>query len=486
MANELNWDELFAVTTPDAPAIGAENGASNAQLDAATERSAAAGVPASATPPVPTPMPTPMPMPVPLPSRRIRRLQEQRAEGQLVIAAEAADAASRVSFPHSAQSMTFDASPVEESPFAELLTPHQPSHGRRAPRRRLGCLVIGLVALLVLGGGTTAVYLSFEQPIRSLLGWQEPTDFVGAGSGRVIVTIENGQVGGDVAQTLRAAGVTKTYGAFYALLLKNPNVTFSPGSYALKKGMSAAAALKAFQDPATKVSTQLLFTEGITLAGVIKKLASVSDSTKVTGDQLTAAAADFRSFGLPAAAPSLEGYLFPATYTFDPGTTAHAMLQRMVDEMFTRLDALGVAPADRHQVLTFAALTQKEGGNSADFYKVARVWQNRLAAGMKLQSDATVRYGAGGTKIATSDAERANVANKYNTYANPGLPIGPISNPGEDAIKATLKPAVGNWLFFVLVDGSTGETTFSATVAEHNAAVKVWQQWLRDHPGFDK
>ncbi|MBC7518135.1 MAG: endolytic transglycosylase MltG [Microbacteriaceae bacterium] len=338
----------------------------------------------------------------------------------------------------------------------------------------------------MLSGGAAAVYFSFEQPIRSLLGWQEPTDFIGSGSGRVIINIENGQVGGDVAHTLQAAGVTKTYGAFYSLLLKNPNVIFSPGSYALNKGMSAAAALRALEDPTSKVSTQLVFPEGITVAGVIKKLAAFSDSTKVTGEQLTAAAADFRSFGLPATAPSLEGYLFPATYTFDPGTTAHAMLQRMVDEMFARLDSLGVVPADRHRVLTLAALTQKEGGNTADFYKVARVWQNRLDAGMKLQSDATVRYGAGGSKIATTDAERANPANKYNTYANAGLPIGPISNPGEDAILATMKPAPGNWLFFVLINGSTGETTFSATGAEHDTAVKVWQQWLRDHPGFDK
>ena len=483
MANEPSWDEMFAPKATETEVTDVAQ-ADPRSIPDETSQSVTPETAAQSTPP----------------SRRIRKLQEQRAAVERTRDALATEDAARRALvletsvnPLGAASVSGESSPtqkdfLDEPSFAELLVtaPHQPSHGRRAPRRGLGCLAVLLATVLVLGGGATAVYLSFEQPIRSLLGWQEPIDFVGTGSGSVIVTIENGQVGADVARTLARFGVTKTYGAFYALLLKNPQVTFSPGSYALKRGMSAAEALRAFADPATKVSTQLVFPEGITVAGVIKKLALVSESTKVTGDQLTAAAKDFRTFGLPAEAPSLEGYLFPATYTFDPGTTAHAMLQRMVDEMFTRLDAAKVAPADRHRVLTLAALTQKEGGNSADFYKVSRVWQNRLAAGMNLQSDATVRYGAGGSKIATTDGERADVANKYNTYANPGLPVGPISNPGEEAIKATLTPAPGNWLFFVLIDGSTGETTFSATVAEHNAAVKVWQKWLRDHPGFDK
>ncbi|MEO7123486.1 MAG: endolytic transglycosylase MltG, partial [Lacisediminihabitans sp.] len=161
------------------------------------------------------------------------------------------------------------------------------------------------------------------------------------------------------------------------------------------------------------------------------------------------------------------------------------IFQVMVDAMFKHLDADGVAPADRHRVLTLAALTQKEGGSDADFYKVARVWDNRIAQGMNLQSDATVSYGIGGTTISTTNAERADKSNPYNTYANPGLPIGPISNPGQVAIDATLHPAQGPWLFFVLVNGETGETAFSTTLAEHNVAVKQWQTWLRAHPGFD-
>lgn len=366
--------------------------------------------------------------------------------------------------------------------------PHQPSHAgatRQPRRRRLGWLWALIAVVTVLGIGATAVFLTFETQIRGVLGINEPVDFTGTGTDETVITITDGQVGGDIATTLVDSGVTKTYEAFYGLLLANPDISFQPGSYKLKKEMSAQSALDALMDPANKVFTQVVIPEGTTLPGVLSRLADVSEATGVTREQLDAASADLASFGLPAEAPSLEGYLFPATYSFDPGLDAQGMLQRLVTEMFTRLDALGVAPADRHRVLTLAALTQKEGGSSSDFFKVARVWENRLADGMNLQSDATVSYGSGGTTISTTDAERADASNPYNTYANPGLPIGPISNPGEDAIEATLAPEPGPWLYFVLINGNTGETAFSTTFAEHNAAVKVWQQWLRDNPDFE-
>lgn len=360
---------------------------------------------------------------------------------------------------------------------------------RKKPRRRGPVIwtVVVLVILGIIGGGAVTLFFTYEDQVRSVLGWQEPNDFTGTGTDDVVVTISNGQVGGDVAQTLVDAGVTKSYDAFYDLLVAaDPQVVFQPGSYALKTEMSAQSALDALADPANKVQTRVTIPEGTTLPGVLARLADVSDATGVTREALDTASTDLASFGLPAEAPSLEGYLFPATYSFDPGLSAHDMIQVLVTEMYGRLDALGVAPENRHRVLTLAALTQKEGGSSNDFFKVARVWENRLAIGMHLQSDATVSYGSGGTTISTSDEERADASNPYNTYANAGLPVGPISNPGEDAIEATLAPAEGPWLFFVLIDGETGETTFSESYEDHLVAVGVWQQWLRDHPGFDE
>lgn len=354
----------------------------------------------------------------------------------------------------------------------------------RKRRRKLTWLWVLLSILVVLGGAATAVWINFQPQIKQVLGVAAPTDYTGAGTGKVVVTITNGQIGGDVAKTLAADGVTKTSTAFYKLLLtQNPPVTFHPGSYQLKKHMSSKAALAALLDPKNKVSTRVTFPEGSTVKEIIQILAKVSQSTGVTQAQLEAAAADYKSFGLPSEAPSLEGYLFPATYSLDPGMTAHQILQTFVDETFKQLDAAGVAPADRHRVLTLAALTQKEGGSTADFLKVARVWDNRLAQGMHLQSDATVSYGAGSTSINTTAAQRADASNPYNTYANPGLPIGPISNPGAAAINATMHPAAGSWLYFVVVNCSTGETAFSDTFAQQQAATAQLAAWLKANPG---
>lgn len=351
-------------------------------------------------------------------------------------------------------------------------------------KRTLAWLVWLLAIVVVIGGGGTVVFLNFQPQIKKVLGIAEPTDYTGGGTGKVVITITNGQLGSDVASTLQKAGVTKTYSAFYDLLLKTkPAPDFQPGSYSLKSHMSAKAALAALEDPKNKVFTKVVLPEGITLKQVIAKLAAVSQSTGVTEAQLQAAAADYKSYGLPAEAPSLEGYLFPATYSLDPGLTAHQIFQLMVNTMFKHLDADGVAATDRHKVLTLAALTQKEGGSNADFLKVARVWDNRLAKGMNLQSDATVAYGAGSTSIETTPAQRADKSNPYNTYANPGLPIGPISNPGDAAINATLHPADGTWLYFVVVNCSTGETVFSDTIAQQNAANAQLGQWLKQNPG---
>jgi UPF0755 protein len=355
---------------------------------------------------------------------------------------------------------------------------------RDRPRRRLTWLWVLLSVFVLIGGGVTAVWVNYEPQIRHVLGWVEPNDYTGTGTGKVVVTIKNGEIGSDVADTLAKAGVTKTSAAFYSLLLKqSPQVDFQPGSYQLKKQMSAKSALAALEDPKSKVSTQVVLPEGITVKGVIQKLGALSESTGVTAAQLTAAAADYKSFGLPADAPSLEGYLFPATYSIDPGETAHQILQTFVTEMFKHLDADGVPVADRNKILTLAALTQKEGGSTADFYKVARVWDNRIAQGMNLQSDATVAYGDGSTSISTTAAQRADKSNPYNTYANPGLPIGPISNPGDAAIDATLHPAAGSWLFFVVVNCSTGETAFSDTFAQQQAANAQLGAWLKANPG---
>jgi UPF0755 protein len=360
-----------------------------------------------------------------------------------------------------------------------------PRGGGKPPRRkgRLIGLIVVLVILLLGVAGSAVVWSAFGPQIRQAMGWDGPNDYAGTGDGQpATITIMPGQIGSDIAKSLASAGVTKTAAAFYSLLLKQttqPN--FQPGTYKLQKQMSAKAALAQLLDPKNRVISKVVIPEGMTLTQILAKLAATTGAPLA---DLQAAAKNYTALGVPKGAPSLEGFLFPATYQFDPGLPAKTILQHMVDRMNQALTSHGVSKANELKVLTLASIVQKEGGSTKDFYKVARVFQNRLDQGIHLQSDATVSYGAHSAKIATTAAQRADLSNKYNTYAHAGLPIGPISAPGDAAIDAAMHPAKGSWLYFVLVNGSTGQTVFSDTLAQHDIAVAQWQTWLRAHPGY--
>jgi len=344
------------------------------------------------------------------------------------------------------------------------------------------------VLIVVLGGGTAVVaslYNQYAPGIASLFGAKPSTDYTGSGNGtKVQFTIASGDIGSTIAAKLAKAGITKSSDAPYKLLLANTAIQFIPGTYSMFEHMSAQSAIDRLQDPSARVTTALIIPEGTTLKGIMSLMAS---STKLPAAQIQAAAGSVVGYGLPAGATSLEGYLFPATYELQPGFTAKQYFQEMVDTMKKHLAMAGVSPANYQHEIIFASLIQKEAGLAADYPKVARVFQNRIDKGMLLQSDATVAYGAGTTgRVTTTDAERADASNKYNTYVHKGLPVGPISNPGDIALNAAMHPAPGSWLYFVTVNLQTGETAFSTTYAEHQAAVTQFQTWLRAHPSYNK
>ncbi|WP_345764623.1 endolytic transglycosylase MltG [Diaminobutyricibacter sp. McL0608] len=385
--------------------------------------------------------------------------------------------------PAPAAAAVSDARHHHESPLA-WRQQHYVSHQKpRKKKRSLKPLWITLVILAILGGLAGTAYAIFQPQVAKIIASFEPNDYKGSGSGEVLVSIKTGDTGSDIATTLQKAGVTKTFDAFYSLLLsQHPEPVFQPGAYRLAKQMSAQAALTMLEDPKSRVDQTAVIPEGTAEKDILPLLA---DATKLPLADLQKAAGDVKSYGVPAEAKTLEGFLFPATYKFTPGTSAHDVIKTLVDRSFTALDDAGVAPADRWKTVVLASIVQREAGLAPDYPKVSRVFLNRLAQGWKLQSDATVAYGTGHTDtVTTTDAERADVSNPYNTYAHAGLPVGPISNPGDLAINAALHPASGTWMYFVTWNLKTGETIFSTTQAEHDAAVQKWQQWMRDNPGY--
>ncbi|TFD78939.1 endolytic transglycosylase MltG [Cryobacterium psychrophilum] len=336
----------------------------------------------------------------------------------------------------------------------------------------------------MLAAGAFALRAPIAQVISAIQGPADFTEQEAATGTDTTVMIHSGDSGSDIAQTLVAEGVVKGYQAFYELLLaERPEPVFQPGAYELKTKMTAASALENLLDPASKLDRTVVVPEG-TAAGVV--LESIAEGTEIPLADLQAAAANVASFGLPAEATTLEGFLFPATYTFSPKASAQDAIKTLVDRQFAALDGAGVAPEKRWSTIVLASLIQREAGLRDDYYKVSRVFLNRLnperwESGL-LQSDATVAYGTGNTHlVTTTDAERNDAGNLFNTYVHPGLPVGPISNPGDLAIDAALHPADGPWLFFVTWNLDTGETTFSSTVQEHDAAVVKWQDWMREN-----
>ena len=342
-------------------------------------------------------------------------------------------------------------------------------------KRKIVAIVLA-VSLVVIG---VSGYL-FRAQIRAALDTISGVDYQGSGTGKVTLVIESGDTGEQVARKLVELGVTKDFSFTYKRIIAL-KPSFIPGSFQLKLEMSADEALKLIADPQSRQVTRATVKEGLRIGTVLKVL---SEASGIPIDDFEDAVSDPTQFGLPETLPNMDGYLFPATYEIEPGSSAKSIIQMMVNRMNVELGKFGVSDSERHRVLTLASIVQKEARITSDFYKVSRVFLNRIDQGMLLQSDATVSYGSGGTTVTTTDAERAD-PNGYNTYVKPGLPIGPIGAPGTTAIDAALHPADGNWIYFCAVNLETGETVFSSTYAGHAKAVKQWQQWMRENPGWN-
>ena len=288
----------------------------------------------------------------------------------------------------------------------------------------------------------------------------------------VRVVIPPGTTFRAAADSLASAHVIRSARLFriYAKLTRHDRA-IKPGTYILSPGTGWNVTLDALVQGTGIVHTMTI-PEGWDLSTIVPLLARTLD---VPAESVTAAVRDsalLDSLAVPPDAATIEGYLFPDTYTFTDGTTARAAVGTMVREFErawrpewnARRDSLGLT---RHQVVTLASIVEKEARFGDERPIIAAVYLNRLRLHMPLQADPTVQY-ALGHHVDRVYYKDLDIDSPYNTYRHVGLPPGPIASPGAASLAAVLAPASVPYLYFVA--RPDGHHEFRSTFAEHTEA----------------
>jgi UPF0755 protein len=275
-----------------------------------------------------------------------------------------------------------------------------------------------------------------------------------------------------VADSLEARGIVSSASAFRLWAASGGrDRAIKPGTYAFARGAEWSEILDALVAGRGLTAT-VTIPEGWDISEIAPALAK---ALEVPLDSVTAAVGDSAlRAALEVPTPTLEGYLFPATYEFAAGTSARDAVRAMV-RRFERAwrpewdTVIARARRTRHQVVTMAAIVEKEARVASERPTIAAVYWNRVAKGMRLQADPTVQY-ALGTHVERVLFKHLETDSPYNTYRVAGLPPGPIASPGEASLAAAVAPADVPWLYFVA--HPDGHHEFRKTFAEHQAAIR--------------
>jgi UPF0755 protein len=279
----------------------------------------------------------------------------------------------------------------------------------------------------------------------------------------VIVEIPNGATGSQIATILFDSGVVKSSQAYFRVAVGDArSQKVAPGSHRMTLKISARQALDQLLDP-DRIPNLIRVAEGAWKSEVEKAFITYG----FTQQEVKKA---FSLLKLPKGFSKSEGLIFPAQYSFPQGTSAQAAAQSMIDRFsddpYGRKLLQGNKDFSAQQLLTIASIVQAESTNE-DFSKVARVIYNRLNIGMPLQMDSTVHFIMQARGDIFLSRKSTTLNSPYNTYRKFGLPPGPISSPSSDAIKATLEPIQGDWLYFITV--APGDTRFTASFDEFSS-----------------
>jgi UPF0755 protein len=296
---------------------------------------------------------------------------------------------------------------------------------------------------------------------------------------RVIVQIQRGQSPLDISQQLQSLGVINSSRQFYWLGRLNQRWNhIKAGEYDLGPSMSAAQVFDVLTS-GVSVMTPLTIKEGANIFEIAQALENLKPGNAGVFLNLCNHPKQIKELSLEPDLPmSLEGYLFPDTYYLSKTVRPEELILQMYrrfKSMWNPKDSNRLQELNMtlHQLITLASIIEKETGNPNERGLISSVFHNRLRRKMRLQSDPTIIYGMGTKYKGALSKSDILTPSAYNTYTVDSLPVGPISNPGKEAIHAALYPDSSDLIFFV--SQNDGTSTFSRTLEEHNAAVRKFQ-----------
>lgn len=331
-----------------------------------------------------------------------------------------------------------------------------------------------LVALVVLAAAVAAGWLVYQ--------WRTP--YRGYGGSAAVVDVPHGATTHDIAALLQQAGVVHSSAAFELWSRWHQGRKLEAGEYRFDRPLTPPEVFDQLAEG--KIWTvNLVVPEGWTMFDIAGQVAREGLATH--RQFLAAARNPALVRDIAPRVPTLEGFLFPASYQFPHRTDAAAITEAMVRrfrEAWTRATS-GDAPSQLNleQVVALASLVEAETPKASERPVIAGVFLNRLKLGWPLECDPSVVYalklaGDYDGRLAPADLQ---IASPYNTYRHGGLPPGPIGNPGLASIEAVLHPARVDYLYFV-ADGHGGHL-FSRTLAEHRRNVARYRRILAAERG---
>lgn len=297
----------------------------------------------------------------------------------------------------------------------------------------------------------------------------------GGNTNGVFIEVPEGAALKEIAQLLKEKDIISNESAFY-LYAKNKSMNFKFGGHVFNTSMSYSEICEQLTVAGSVATVKVLIPEGYELRLIAE---ACEKAGLVSADEFMRVAknGDFDYDFLvdkEGVNYKLEGFLFPATYEFNYGVSAHDIIDTMLktfDSVYTdayskRAKELGMSDYD---IVTLASVIEREAASVAEHKKVSGVFYNRINEGMSLQSCATVQYILKERKPVLSVAD-TQIDSPYNTYKYAGLPVGPVASPSKSAIEAALYPETHDYYYFVAKSDGSGHI-FSKTFQEHNRAV---------------